>query len=489
MKKVTGILLLAVLLAGCAMGPNYLRPGINAPDKFRSAATPEELGSYGDLPWWRIFHDETLQKLIREALTNNYDLLIAISRVEQSRQIAAQARALFFPQLSYEGTIATGKNSSLAAPTPNDGRTSGSALLDLNVFWEIDFWGRIRRLNEAGCAQYLASEEGRRGVVISLVSSVAQAYFELLELDLLLEIAKRNSRSFEQTLRVFTQRYEGGTASRLETTSAEGLLASVATNIPEVERQITLKENQINVLLGRNPCPVERKASLLEQEMPPEVPAGLPSALLERRPDIRQAEQDLRAANAQIGVSIANFFPKIGLTALFGQVSPELSAFTAGSSTMWAVAGAMSGPVFQGGSLIAQYRQAKAAWEETKLRYRQTALNAFQEVSNALISREKYEQSRVQQLRAVRAYNEAVDVSTKRYVAGRASYYEVLQNQQQVFPAEATLAQTELNRRLVVIQLYKALGGGWKETELLPAAPASVINLKVNDDQPGKYVQ
>jgi multidrug efflux system outer membrane protein len=466
MKKLTGILFIAVLLSGCALGPNYSRPKINAPENFRSATSPAEQTSLGDLPWWNIFNDETLQKLIYEALTNNYDLLIAISRVEQSRQIAAQARALFFPQISYDGSVATGKNTFLTTPSPNGGITTGSAFLDINLFWEIDFWGRIRRMNEAACAQFLATEEGQRGVIVSLVSSVAQAYFELLELDLQLEIAKRNTWSFEETLKIFTQRYEGGTASRLETTSVEGLLASVAANIPEFERQIALKENQINVLLGRNPGPVERNAFLLQQNMPPEIPAGLPSALLERRPDIRQAEQNLRAANAQVGVSVTNFFPQIGLTTLFGKASPALSAFTAGTANMWAVAGTLTGPIFQGGALIAQYRQSKAAWEEAKLRYEQTALNAFQEVSNSLVSREKYELARIQQSRAVAAYNEAVQVSTKRYIQGKSSYYEVLQNQQQVFPAETSLAQIELNRLLVIVQLYKALGGGWKETEL-----------------------
>ncbi len=469
MKRLMGILLVASLLSGCAMGPDYLRPKVKAPENFRNALTPAEAICLGDLPWWNIFNDEKLQNLIRDALNNNYDLLVAISRVEQARQIAAQARAQFFPQIGYDGAVSTGKNNFLTSPSPNGGSTMDSALLDISLFWEIDFWGRIRRLNEAARAQFLATEEARRGVVISLISSVAQAYFELLQLDLQLEIAKRNTKTFEDTLKIFSQRYEGGTGNKLETSSAEGLLASVAANIPEVERQITLKENQINVLLGRNPGPVERNSSLLQQNIPPEVPSGLPSALLERRPDIRQAEQNLRAANAQIGVAMANFFPKIGLTTMFGQVSPELSAFTAGSSNLWAVAGTMSGPIFQGGALVAQYRQSKAVKDEAGFRYEQTALNAFQEVSNSLVSREKFELARAQQSRAVAAYNEAVQVSTKRYVAGKASYYEVLQNQQQVFPAETALAQTELNRLLVIVQLYKALGGGWQNTELLPS--------------------
>lgn len=450
---------------GCALGPDYRRPAINAPDNFRSAVTPAEQRSLADLPWWQIFKDETLQRLISQALENNYDLRVALTRVEQARQIVAQARGQFFPQIGYDGIVAKGKNSFLTTVSPTNGRTDDSALLDLSVFWEIDFWGRIRRLNEAARAQYLATDEGRRGVVVSLVSAVAQAYFELLELDLELEIAKKNTLSFEETLKIFGQRLQGGVASKLEISSAEALLGTVAANVPDIERQIVLKENQINVLLGRNPAPVGRSSTLLEQASPPQIPAGLPSALLERRPDIRRAEQNLRAANAQIGVAEANFFPQIGLTTLFGKVSPELSAFTSGTSNLWAVAGTMAGPIFEGGALVAKYREAKAAREEAKLTYEQTALNAFQEVSNALISRVKLEATRAQQFRAVKAYDEAVRVAIKRYVSGKASYYEVLQNQQNLFPAETTLARTELNQLLAIVQLYKALGGGWQEQE------------------------
>jgi outer membrane protein, multidrug efflux system len=428
--------------------------------------SPAEQRSIADLPWWQIFQDENLQRLITEALENNYDLRVAVTRVEQARQIAAQERGQFFPQVDYDGAVDRGKNTFLTGPASSGGVTGDSALLDVSVFWEMDLWGRIRRLNEAALAQYLASEEVRRGVMVSLVSAVAQAYFELLELDLELAIARRNTQSREETLRIFTQRLEGGVASKLETASAAALVSSVAADIPELERQIVLKENQINVLLGRNPGPVLRSAGLLDQSSPPEIPAGLPSALLERRPDIREAEQNLRTANAQIGVATADFFPRIGLTSLFGKVSPELSAFTAGSAELWSVGSAMTGPIFRGGTLTAQYREAKAAWDEAKLAYEQTALNAFQEVSNALISRQKLMEAVAHQSRAVNAYEEAVQVSIKRYVAGKASYYEVLRNQQDLFPAETTLAQTQLGQLLAVVQLYRALGGGWQENEL-----------------------
>lgn len=468
--------LLLLLTAGCALGPNYHRPAVDAPANYRSAVAPADQASIADLPWWRIFPDETLQRLIVQALEGNYDLRVAVTRVEQARQIAAQARGQFFPQIAYEGGISRGKNAFVGTPSPAEGATNTSALLDLNVFWEMDFWGRIRRLNEAAIADYLATEEGRRSVVVSLVSAVAQAYFELLELDLELQIAKRNLVSREETLKIFTQRLEGGVASKLETTSAEALVGSVSADIPELQRQIVIKENQINVLLGRNPAPVERSSTLLAQSSPPEVPAGLPSELLERRPDIRRAEQNLRAANARVGLAVTNFFPKIGLTSVFGQVSSDLAAFTSGASSLWAVGGSMTGPLFKGGTLVAEYRQAKAAWEDAKLTYEQTALNAFQEVSNALISRQKFTEARAHQARAVKAYDEAVQVSIKRYVAGKASYYEVLRNQQDLFPAETNLARTQLNQLLAVVQLYKSLGGGWRDTEPPAVAPKRAGN-------------
>lgn len=463
--------ILCFLAAGCALGPDYRRPATTAPENFRSAPTAAERASIADLPWWRIFPDETLQRLIAQALAGNYDLRAAVTRVEQARQIAAGARGRFFPQVAYDGGISRGKNSFVGSPSPAEGAINTSALLDLNVFWEMDFWGRIRRLNEAAIADYLATEEGRRGVVVSLVSAVAQAYFELLELDLELKIAERNLVTREETLQIFTQRLEGGVASKLETSSAEALVGSVAAEIPELQRRIVIKENQINVLLGRNPAPVPRTSTLAAQPSPPAIPAGLPSALLERRPDIRRAEQELRAANARVGVAVTNFFPKIGLTAVFGRVSSDLAAFTSGASSLWAVGGAMTGPVFKGGTLVAEYRQATAAWEEAKLNYEQTALNAFQEVADALISRQKFSEARAHQARAVRAYEEATQVSLTRYVAGKASYYEVLRNQQDLFPAETNLARTQLNQLLAVVRLYKALGGGWRETEAPVAAP------------------
>ncbi|MDQ2949663.1 MAG: efflux transporter outer membrane subunit [Acidobacteriota bacterium] len=450
-----------LLLSGCVVGPNYHRPTISAPATFRGQQGAAQQTSIADLPWWEVFKDKMLQDLIRTSLTNNYDLRVAITRVEQARQIAAQARAQYFPAINYQGATSGGKNESFGNPVPGPGLLQGALLTTLQSTWEADVWGRIRRLNENALAQFLASEQGRRGVMLSLVGDMAQAYFELLELDLQLEIAHRTTGSFDDSLRIFRQRLEAGTASKLETSSAEAALASTAANIPELERKIALKENQISVLIGANPGPITRSSKLLEQTLPPEVPAGLPSALLERRPDVLQAEQAVRAANAEIGVAAAAFFPKIGLTALLGQVSSPVADFTSGRANVWSFAGNAAGPLYQGGALRAQKRQAIAAWDQARLQYEQTALNAFQDVSNALISRDKYEAIRAEQDRAVRAYRDAVSVVLQRYDAGKSSYYEVLQEQQLLFPAENALAQTELNRRVVIVQLYRALGGGW----------------------------
>jgi outer membrane protein, multidrug efflux system len=466
-------LFVCMLLPGCAVGPNYQRPKVNVPTDYRSAEGAAQQASIADLPWWEVFKDPTLRNLVQTALANNYDLQIAVTRIEQSRQIAAEARAQYFPFVNYGVTSAYGKNEFTGTIVPNGGKEQGSFAGAVSVAWEADVWGRIRRENEAARAQYLASEEARRGVMLSLVSDVAQAYFELLELDLQLDIAKQNTDSFTQTLDLFTQRLEGGVASKLDTSRADAARATAAASIPEIERQIAIKENQISVLLGGNPGPIPHTAKLLDEIVPPDVPVGLPSALLERRPDILTAEQQMRSANAQVGVATANYFPQIGLTTLFGRVSSPLSSLSSGQATVWTVAANLAGPIYQGGALRAQKRQSVAFWEETKLQYEQTAQLAFQDVSNALISRLKYEGVRDQQEQAVQAYQESVKVSLQRYTAGKASYFEVLDAQLQLYPAENALATTELNRRTVIILLYKALGGGWNLTDPAWVGPKS----------------
>jgi len=450
----------ALLLAGCAVGPNYKRPPVNAPQNFRGDATGQT-NSLGDMPWWELFRDETLQRLIRGALTNNYDVRIAAARVEQARAVLAENRAGYFPQVTYQGAVGGGRNAENGSAFPGLGDTRWYEAVG-NASWELDLWGRIRRMNESARAQFLATAEARTNVMISLITTVAADYFQLLAFDQELQIARDTTNSFGQSLKIFSERLRGGVSSKLETAAAEAEQASAAATVPELERQIVVEENQISILLGMVPGPIVREKKLLEELLPPDVPPGLPSALLERRPDIRQTEEMVRSANALVGVARANFYPQFSLTALFGRVSPELSMFTSGAANAWSVAANLTGPIFEGGLLKAQYRQARAAWDEAALQYQSTVLIALQEVSNELIAREKLAQERVDQARAVAAYQVAVHVATERYTAGQANYYELLQEQQLLFPAENALTQTELNQLLAIVQLYQTLGGGWK---------------------------
>jgi multidrug efflux system outer membrane protein len=451
----------ALLLGGCVVGPNYQRPVVTPPAVSRGQAAPES-ASLADLPWWDVFRNDTLRELVRTAIANNNDLRVAVQRVEQARLYRVQTHSEYLPGVGYQVGVSGGQNESLGNPAGSSGAQRGTIAVGLAATWEADVWGRIRRLNEYSLAGYLASEQARRGVLLSLVTGVAQAYFELLELDLRLDIARRSVQSFEGSLRIFQERLEAGTASRLDSTRAEAALASTAAAIPELERRIAIKENEIHLLMGSAPGGIARQGTLLEQTLPPEVPAGIPSQLLERRPDVLGAEMAVRAANAQIGLAIAAFFPRIGLTTLLGRVSSPLLDFTAGRTNVWGGAATALGPIYAGRSLQAQKRQAIAAWEQTRIEYEQTVLSAFHDVSNALITREKLEAIRQRQIEAVRAYQDAVEVSTQRYVAGKSGYFEVLEAQQQLFPAENALAQTELDRRLVIVQLYQALGGGWQ---------------------------
>lgn len=451
-----------VFFNGCAVGPNYKRPAIQSPATFRGDLSPTN-SSFADLEWWRVYQDTNLQALVREAFTNNYDLRIALTRVEQARAVVMQTRSQFVPSVNYNGNVGRGRNSVFGSAFPNNGSTVTTGAATLNAFWELDLWGRIRRLNEGARARFLASEEARRAIRLILLSDVAASYFRLLELDRELEIAGRTTNSFTESLRIFSQRVAGGTASGLEASRAQAALADAMAAIPSILDEISSTENALSLLLGRPPGPIDRSNAALQALLPPEVPAGLPSSLLARRPDVREAEQLLHSANAQVGESVAEFFPKIGLTALLGRVSPELSAFTLGSANAWSIAAQASGPLFEGGRLVGQYRQSKAARDEATLRYRQTALAALRDVSDALSSRERLAEMREQRVLQVRALETAVKLSSERYVAGKASYYEVLEAQQQLFPAELNLARTERDQLLAVVALYKSLGGGWQD--------------------------
>jgi multidrug efflux system outer membrane protein len=453
MKRTATAGLLVLALTGCrTLGPNYQRPALNVPEQHRGQTAPAEAASLADQPWWDTFRDDALKGLIAEGLKNGYDVQLAAWRVEEARANAGIIRSQVFP--SFQGSLEIGRG--------RQNREDGT-LIQANVAasWEIDLWGRIRRSNEAALADYLASEEARRGVYLALVSEIATDYFQLRELDLQLEIARRTSGAFQETFDLFDRRLRGGAASALETTSAQASLASTNATIPDLERQIVAQENLISFLLGRNPGPIPRGPALNDQFLPPDIPAGLPSDLLRRRPDLREAEQNLVAANASVGIAQADFFPRISLTGALGTVAPQFSQIFPEGRT-WSIGGGLLTPVFQGRRLREQYKAAVARWEQAKVRYEQSVTNAFSEVSTALVAYQKLAQVETERTRGVGAYREAVRLSNVRYGAGLSDYLEVLQAQQQLFPAEIQLAQARYNRLATLVQLYRALGGGWQ---------------------------
>ena len=450
---------------GCAVGPNYKHPSIPVPERFYGPERLAEARSLADLPWWDVFDDAVLKGLVEEALRNGFDARLAAARVEEARARWGIARSQFFPSVGYEGG---GQRTRLDQTVNASGAAETKWSANVNFSWELDLWGRIRRLNESARAQFFATEEARRGVLLSLLSDVAIAYFDLRELDRELEIAKRTTTAFQATLDLFNRRLEGGAASALETSRAEASLGEVAAQIPEIERAIVARENQINFLLGRNPQPIARDGPLTP--LPPEIPPGLPSTLLERRPDVRQGEQMLVAANANVGVAKANFFPRLSLTGLFGNVEPRTRPSLPKGKT-WSFGAGLLGPLFQGGAIKRSYEIAKAQWEQARIQYEATAANAFGEVSTALVDRTKLVETERQRARTVAAYQEAVRLANIRYVSGLSAYFEVLDAQQQLHPAEVSLALTRRDQLVAVANLYRALGGGWQAEVLSTSGP------------------
>ena len=456
------VVVLAPLLAACALGPRYRRPAVPTPETTRGERGPGDAASLADSPWWAIFGDPPLQALIEEALRGSHDLRAAAARVEQARNQIAIARADLFPQVSYQGQAVRERTFVPGVRGSPGNVTFDSFLGTFNLAWEIDVWGRIRRATESARADYLAAEAARRGVLLTLVSDVAQAYFELLELDRELEITHSTTITFQDTVNLFQRRYVGGIGTLLEVSRAMAALTQARAGIPELERQVVVKENQLSTLLGRPPSDIAH-GTLPEGESPaPETPVGLPSQLLERRPDIQQAEQALVAANADVGVAVANFFPRLGLTSLYGGQSSELENLVKSAGNVWAIGGSLAGPLFQGGRLLASYRASSAAWEEAVERYEQATLQAFAEVSNALVARQKLKGVHAERTETVKALQTSVALSLQRYNDGIASYFEVLEAEQQLFPAELDLARTQRDELVAVVTLYRALGGGWR---------------------------
>lgn len=468
-SSLIAITIAATLLTSCAVGPNYARPTVQVPANFRAPdpLPPPRAESLANLKWFEVFKDEKLQELTRTALERNYDLRDAVARVEQARANLGITRSNQFPQfdagaqvnvtrLSRKGQF--GLPSSFVA---NQNRNWGQASLNLLSF-EIDLWGRLRRATEAARANLLGADENRKVVVTTLVSDVATSYFNLVQLDYELEISKNTLETRRESLRLVQERQGGGVATLLDLRQAEQLVSSAAQTIPTLQQQIEQTENQINLLLGRNPDTVIRGRKFMEQSMPPEVPAGLPSSLLERRPDIRAAEQALIAANANIGVAKAAYFPQLSLSGLLGGQSTQLSSLFSGPSSTWSFIPQVSQPIFTAGRLRSNVRFAEAERDRALIQYEKAIQTAFTDVSNALIAHQRTRESRLEQERLVGALQDRKRLAYVRYNGGVDTQLNALDADRDLFQAELALAQIRLSELLSVVQLYKALGGGWQ---------------------------
>jgi NodT family efflux transporter outer membrane factor (OMF) lipoprotein len=463
------VVIAAALLSSCTVGPNYVRPTVPVPQNFRA---PEPLpapqaASLADLKWFEIFKDEQLQELTRTALVQNYDLRDAVARVEQARANLGITRSNQFPQANASGDIQfTRLSRDGTFPLPasfvqSQNRNFGEASLNLLSF-EVDLWGRLRRATESARAGLLNAEENRKAVVTTLVSDVATNYFSLLQLDYELEISQRTLDTRRDSLRLVQERTGGGVATLLDLRQAEQLVSSAAQTIPTLQQQIEQTENQINLLVGKNPGSVIRGRKFIEQEMPPQVPAGMPSSLLERRPDIRAAEQALIAANANIGVAKAAYFPQLSLSGLLGGQSSQLASLFSGPHSTWSFVPQVSQPIFTAGRLKSNVKLAEAERTSALVQYERTIQTAFSEVSNALIAHQRTRESRLEQETLVTALQDRTRLAYVRYRGGVDTQLNALDADRDLFQAELSLAQIRLSELLSVVQLYKALGGGWQ---------------------------
>jgi outer membrane protein, multidrug efflux system len=461
MKKLA-LLSVFVLLSGCAVGPNYKRPGVNVPTDYRAAITPAgPASSLGNEKWWDVFQDSVLVQLIHTALQQNYDVRIAATRVLEAQDQLGITLANQFPSAAVGAGLSSEQNPKVTNLFPPYQVNAGQ--LSLSVIWNLDFWGKYRRQTEAARAQVLATEWGQRGVISSLVSNVATAYFQLRALDSQLDIAQRTLASRQQSLQLTQVLARNGSSSDLDVSQSEQLVYTASETIPDLERQIEQQENQLSILLGENPGPIARGRTLTEQPVPEAVPAGLPSELLERRPDVHEAEEIIVAANAQIGVAKAAFLPSISLTGTGGLESNALNSFIKASSESWLAAFSVAQPVFEGGALRSQLRLTRAQYQEAVLTYQQTVQNALEQVSNGLIAYQKYRDFRGQQEMLTQASQRSDQLSMLLYQNGGSSYLQVLTNDTNYFSAELNLVQAQLNERLALVQLYLALGGGWQQ--------------------------
>jgi multidrug efflux system outer membrane protein len=458
-----GLLPIVLLSAGCAVGPNYRRPIVDVPGTYRGGmphdAAPPAPESLGDQKWWEVFQDKQLQDLIHTALQQNYDVRIAATRILEAQAQLGITRADQLPTVS-AGAQAVNQRNPRGKVFP--AYETSANQVNLALAWELDFWGKYRRATESARANLLANQWAREAVVSTLVSDVATAYFELRALDLQLEISRRTLTSRQDSLQLTQTLANGGATSMLDVRQAEQLVDTAAETVPDLERRIEQQENFLSTLLGNNPGPIARGMKLTEQPHAPDVPAGLPSSLLERRPDILEAEAELIAANAQIGVAKAEYFPQINLTAAAGYQSSALTSLFTGPAGLWSFGGSLIQPIFEGGRIRSGVKFSEARQQEMLLAYQQTIQQAFRGVSDALVEYHKDREFREYQEQLAFSAQDAAQLSEMRYRGGAASYLEVLTNETNYFDAELGLAQAQSNELVALVRIYRNLGGGWQ---------------------------
>jgi outer membrane protein, multidrug efflux system len=455
----------ALMLAGCAVGPDYKRPDMPTPAQYRfvDGQAQAQAQSMADLPWWQVFEDRTLQALVREAIVNNLDVRVAAARVEEARARAGIAKSFLYPQVDGVAgyRVRQASNAPPAEAGQSEDTTHQSGNYGFQLSWELDVFGRNRRQNEAMNAQFLATEQARRGVLVTLLGDVSSSYFLLRELDVQLQVARDTLRLNDETVTYFRTRLDGGVSNRLEVDQAVANRAQTAAAIPDIENQIAIVENAISMLLGRTPGPIARDGPALP-ELPPPIPVGLPTTLLERRPDVVAAEQMLVAANADVGAAKALFFPNISLTGFLGGISGDLTTFLGGQGAVWSVGAGLLQPVFQGNRIRRNYEAMQARHTAAVAEYQKAALNGYREVANALVTIQKLALVRVELEGAVTVLQDAADLSRSRYDSGLASYLEILIADQALFRQQIQLAQTRGAQLRALTELYRTLGGGWQ---------------------------
>jgi outer membrane protein, multidrug efflux system len=463
MKMIAAVLLLLALCA-CKVGPNYERPKLSVPDQYRGVApdaTTQQPGSseqFGEMKWWAVFHDETLQALIKEALTNNYDLKIAATRVLQANANLGITRANQFPQVNGSFGITNERNFQFYG---KKAPTFDIAALSLNYI--VDFWGQYRRATESARATLLATQYGQQVVQTTLVSSVASNYFLLRQYDAQLVYSRDTVAADQEILKLNQIKFHGGESAITDVYQAQTLVEQAEAEVISLQQLVEQTENNISILLGRNPGNIARGLSLVDQPHLPEVPAGLPSALLQRRPDVRRSEENLVAANANVGVAKAAFFPQISLTGIFGAQSTAITSFLLGPATFWSLGGQALQPLYQGGRIRANYRLAWAERDEAELTYKQTVLQAFGDVSNSLVGYSQSRQYRMKIEEQTHTYKQMADLADVRFKGGVTSFLEVQYYQQQYFLSALSLEQAWYTELQNYVQLYQALGGGWDQ--------------------------